>query len=325
MRLVPDSFPDCRGRVEGGHREEERDLAEQADRHETGDAHALHEVAARLLGELVKAGEASEGEDGQPVQEPQIQANPERVRLGQLLNERVEARRKIDIGRTLWERVGGWRENVHHRRGDLHLAGRSAPCPSTLPQPDFREVQGGTSCGSIRLCYARIMTVPQDTMLCAGLGMAAHLIPAAEAKLGPTGTRLATVGFAVGWLPVTLALLIHWTDWSWWYWPPVHGNVPLSVGLGLLLEVGAWFVGLYATAGLSRATRLKALAVFGLIYAALLALPFPIYSYVGTAAEVAAKTAPRLWESTDLVIFLIGAGAWLGATFGGTIWKLRKT
>jgi hypothetical protein len=169
------------------------------------------------------------------------------------------------------------------------------------------------------------MTVPQDILLCGGLGVAAHLIPAAGAQLGPRGRVIASVGLAIAWVPVTSTLLSHWLDWSWWYWEPVEGNLALSLGLGITLELAAWFLGLYGTIALARRSRLKLLGVLGVIYSLALVLPWPLYSKVGTAAQVREGTAPMLWEASDLMVFLVVAGAWLGIVLGSTAWKLRKT
>ncbi len=169
------------------------------------------------------------------------------------------------------------------------------------------------------------MTVPQDAVLCAGLGVATHLATYGGPPMTDAGRRTMTVGFLAGWLPLTGVLLTRWPDWSWWYWEPMQGNAALALGVGAAVEVAAFFAALKATQGLSPPSLAKVLAVLGVLYAALIVAPWSLWGRVGTAAEHAAGTAPYVWESMDLMITLGAGGAWMAATLGFATMRVRRS
>jgi len=168
------------------------------------------------------------------------------------------------------------------------------------------------------------MTVPQDTVLCLGLGVAAHLASPGPSPLQADQRRIASAGFSVGWLPLTTVLLVGWPDWSWWYWETVAGHPGLALVLGLVLEVGAFALGLRWAKTLGPPGIAKALAALGLLYAALVVLPFSHYSIVGTAAEVASGGGRPLWKSPGLALALGVGGAWFAASGVVTVLKIRR-
>lgn len=168
------------------------------------------------------------------------------------------------------------------------------------------------------------MTVPQDAVLCATLGVAAHLASHGGPQLSRSGRRVLAAGFLAGWVPLTAVLLIRWPDWSWWYWEPMQGNPARAFGVGATLEVAAFFVALRATRALRPAARMKLLAGLGLLYGTLLVLPWGLWGQVGTAAEHAAGTAPYVWEATDLMLTLGLGGAWMAAILALAVRRVRE-
>lgn len=167
------------------------------------------------------------------------------------------------------------------------------------------------------------MTVPQDAVLCASIGVAAHLA-AGGTPLSEPARRTMTAGFLVGWLPLTAVLLTRWPDWSWWFWEPMQGNVALALTVGAALEVGCFFAAFRAARGLSPPTLVKAVAALCVLYVALLVLPWKLWGHVGTTAERDAGTAPWVWEAMDLVIVLGVGGAWLAGALGFAALRVRR-
>ena len=168
------------------------------------------------------------------------------------------------------------------------------------------------------------MTVPQDAVLCASLGAAAHLASLGTPPLEDAGRRTLTAGFLVGWLPLTAVLLTQWPDWSWWYWEPMQGNPALALAAGASLEVACFFAAMRVTRGLSPPGLLKVLGGLGVLYGALVVLPWSLYGHVGTAAEYATGTAPPIWESMNLMITLGVGGAWMAAALGLAVHRVRR-
>ncbi|HCP47323.1 MAG TPA: hypothetical protein DIU15_14875 [Deltaproteobacteria bacterium] len=168
------------------------------------------------------------------------------------------------------------------------------------------------------------MTVPQDTVLCLGLGVAAHLASPGPAPLRMDQQRVATSGFAVAWVPLTTVLLVGWPDWSWWYWEFLAGRPGLALVLGLVLEVGAFMLGLRWARSVGPPSITKALVALGVLYAALVVLPFQHYKMVGTAAEVASGAGTPLWRSPGLALALGLGGAWFAAFGVVTVLRIRK-
>jgi hypothetical protein len=168
------------------------------------------------------------------------------------------------------------------------------------------------------------MTVPQDAVLCASLGVAAHFASFGRPALTGAGRRTLAAGFLAGWLPFTAVLLTRWPDWSWWYWEPMQGNPALALGVGATVEVACFFGAFRLTGALQPPARGKLLAAVGVLYAALVVLPWSLWGHVGTAAERAAGTAPFVWEAMDLMITLVVGGAWLAAALAAAVLRVRR-
>ena len=154
------------------------------------------------------------------------------------------------------------------------------------------------------------MTVPQDTVLCAGLG----LLPALLAPRA-TGRRGAWAALVVGWVPVSAVFLVLWPAWSWWYPPGRLGEVlsrpEVSLGLGLAVEVLAFAAALHWSAGRSGPMIRKAMSLLLFLYVALLIFPAPRWLAVGTAEDWTAGTTRPLWGDPGLLAALAGGGLWL--------------
>ncbi len=169
------------------------------------------------------------------------------------------------------------------------------------------------------------MTVPQDTVLCAGLG----LLPALLAAGRPAADRVgpAWLGYALGWLPLSAVFLLGWPSWSWWYPPGAFGELVAQPGLALILGLAV------ETAGFALALRWsrerpgpivrKAVLATVIIYLALLVLPASRWLRVGTAAEFAQGQAEPLWAVGPLVLTLLVGGAWLVLVQGLVLRRLR--
>ncbi|MCP4867802.1 MAG: hypothetical protein GY898_03685 [Proteobacteria bacterium] len=169
------------------------------------------------------------------------------------------------------------------------------------------------------------MTVPQDAVLCATIGVATHLASYGKPALTDAGKRTMAAGFLAGWVPLTAVLLTRWPDWSWWYWEPMQGNPALALGVGATLEVAAYFAAFRLTQALEPPARLKLLAALGVLYGMLIVLPWNLWGQVGTAAEHAAGTAPYVWEAMDLMITLGIGGAWMAAALGLAVHRTRRS
>ena len=167
------------------------------------------------------------------------------------------------------------------------------------------------------------MTVPHDSVLCLGLGLAAHLAVAEDRPLSGPERKVASLGFAAGWLPLSTTLLTVWPDWSWWYWEPVLGSTGVAAGLGLALECAAFGVGLGVGALLGRRAILGVLAALGVLYAALVVVPWGSFSHVGTSQDFEGGRATSLFRSTTLLVVMGVGSLWLAAVGLGTVRKLR--
>jgi hypothetical protein len=162
------------------------------------------------------------------------------------------------------------------------------------------------------------VTIPQDAVLCAGIGMllgragaGGARTPAPLPHLSPGARARAWAVFLAGWLPITTLLLLGWPRWSVWDIAVVRGSPGVSLPLGLLTEAAAFAAGLRLgarSAGRPAASRAGLAAVVGL-YAASLLLPWRIWTWM--PAEGPATGARRVWEDGPLLALLGAAGAWL--------------
>ena len=169
------------------------------------------------------------------------------------------------------------------------------------------------------------MTVPQDTVLCVGLGLAAHLAHApAPTPLSLPERRCAVAGVLGGWLPLSAALLFWWPDWSWWYLPALEDQPLVALVLGLGLEITGFLVAFRTSSGLAPAARYRALVATGLLYLLLVVLPWKYYLPVGSAEAFRNGSAPWIWESPDLLITLGLGGLWMGLVLGLTALRIRR-
>ena len=167
------------------------------------------------------------------------------------------------------------------------------------------------------------MTVPQDTVLCAGLG----LLPALLSPARPRLARVAWAAFAVGWIPVSAAFLLGWPSWSFFYPPGTLGaalsSPPVALGVGLGVETAAFAAALRWSQRADGPMLRRAMLGLLLLYAALLVLPAGRWLQVGTGAEFAAGTAHPLWEDGALLATLAVGGLWLVAVQGIALRRLR--
>jgi hypothetical protein len=168
------------------------------------------------------------------------------------------------------------------------------------------------------------MTVPQDVLISAGIGLAAPFAVSAGAVFDARARRIATTGFLVGWVPLTVVLLSQWPEWSFWYLDAADGNPPFALAVGIALEVGAFFAALKLGGSLDPPRRARALAIVGALYVVAL-LPWPMYGRVGTAAEYAAGTAPFVWEVVPLLITIGAGGAWFVGCLGAAVVAIRRS
>jgi len=156
-------------------------------------------------------------------------------------------------------------------------------------------------------------------VLCFGVPLATALaVPALALNEARTRERL-TLGFVAGWVPLTAALLTLWPEWSFWYAPAIvaHPDWALPVGLGL--EIGAFACGLAVARRLDRQGLTLFAGATGLLYGALLIVPWSRYGHVGTPLEVASGAAPPLWGSVPLLAVLAVGGAWLLVQWAGAV------
>ena len=168
------------------------------------------------------------------------------------------------------------------------------------------------------------MTVPHDSVLCLGLGLAAHLAVSEERPLSAGERKIAAVGFAAGWLPLSTTLLTVWPDWSWWYWEPVVGSAGLGAGCGLASEGAALGAGLGLGGVLGRRAILGGLVALGVVYAALVVLPWDHFARVGTSQELSSGRGTSLFQSTTLIVVMGLGSLWLAAVGLGTVLTLRS-
>lgn len=171
------------------------------------------------------------------------------------------------------------------------------------------------------------MTVPQDTVLCAGLG----LLPALLAAGRPHADRVgpAWLAFAVGWLPVSAVFLLGWPSWSWWYPPGAFGELVAGPGpaliLGFGLETAAFALALRWSRSRPEPIVRRAVFAIAIIYVCLLVLPAGRWLSVGTEAEFVAGAAKPLWSVAPLVATLAVGGAWLVLIQGLLVRRLRPS
>jgi hypothetical protein len=168
------------------------------------------------------------------------------------------------------------------------------------------------------------MTVPHDAVLCLGLGLASQLVEAEGKVLSPRQRKIATVGFSLAWLPLSCTLLWVWSDWSWWYWEPALGSKWTALGVGLLLECGAFGLAMLGSHRLKRKTQWSVLALIVVYQAIMLVVPWSHFSHVGTVQEIQAGTAPSLFASPALIATIVLGGIWLSALIFLTARRLRS-
>ncbi len=167
------------------------------------------------------------------------------------------------------------------------------------------------------------MTVPQDAVLCFGLGLGACAVLLGDEPLRRDEGGLAVGGFAAGWLPVTTPLLLSWPDWSVWYAEVFEGRPEAVLVFGVVVECLAFALGLNLARRWSPRACRRALGALALPYLALLLLPYEHYSTVGTAAALREGGGVPLWRATPLLGFLAVSGAWMTACLAWTGLRLR--
>ncbi len=169
------------------------------------------------------------------------------------------------------------------------------------------------------------MTVPQDTVLCAGLGLLPALLAAGRPAVDRVGP--AWLGYALGWLPLSAVFLLGWPSWSWWYPPGALGDLLAqrgpSLALGLAVETAGFALALKWSRERPGPIVRKAVLAIVIIYLALLVLPASRWLQVGTAVEFAQGQTEPLWTVGPLVMTLVFGGAWLVLVQGLVLRRLR--
>jgi phosphate transport system substrate-binding protein len=160
--------------------------------------------------------------------------------------------------------------------------------------------------------------------MCLGIGIAANLGASGSVQVRLEAERLARNGFLASWLPFTAVLLLAWPDWSWWYWSGVEDQVGLAFVLGVVLEVGGFWLGGRASQGRSPPVIKRMLLATAGVYVCLLILPWPWYSHVGSAEQFRAGAAVPMWKHWPLLGTLVVGGAWMFGVLAATAVRLYK-